>query len=176
MSSRSGPIFVYKTAYISCIHNSQSSIPDSIALTGSQYYAYLIAMTNEALKSHYLAYIAAIRAHTTDGSWSLEPYVADQVLLNGQQMTRADYETMMVRNTYADVPDLQINVLSVLASETEVAARLQFVGSPVRQFLGWTPKEAGGGERVSFADNCFYRFEGGKIKEIHSIIDPPKPL
>jgi len=132
-------------------------------------------MSNEALKSHYLAYIARLNAHIPDASWSLEPFVNDQVSHNGRQMTRADYESM-IHGHYEVIPDLHYDLQMLLASESEVAARIQFVCSPTKEFLGWKPKTAGGGEKVTFAENVFYRFEGGKIKEVLSNLETPRPL
>ena len=84
----------------------------------------------------------------------------------------------IIRKNKAKSKEMRVLFLCVARGgrEGEVGARLQFVGSPVRQFLGWTPKESGGGEKVTFTDNVFYKFEGGKIKEVWNIVDAPMPL
>jgi SnoaL-like polyketide cyclase len=48
-----------------------------------------------------------------------------------------------------------------------VACRLVFDCTPQREFLGFIPD----GRRLAFAEHVFYRFDGGRIAAVWSLID-----
>jgi predicted ester cyclase len=96
----------------------------------------------------------------------LGTYVADELTYNGGHMTLGDYRAMLQGDTRA-IPDLQFRPELLLADETIVSCRLFFECTPRQPFLGFEPT----GAQMSFAEHVFYRFAGGRISEVWSLID-----
>jgi predicted ester cyclase len=117
-----------------------------------------------ALLERYHEYIDCLNARDLD---RLGEYVADDAIHNGRAIGLAGYRDMLSGN-YADIPDLHFAIDIVVADETTVASRLRFDCRPARAFLGL----AIDGRRVFFHENVFYRFIGGKISTVWSVIDP----
>jgi predicted ester cyclase len=115
------------------------------------------------LEATYRAYLAALNERRLD---DLEHYVADELTYNGAPMTRAQYQALIAADVAA-IPDLTYDAHLVVASEDEVACRIVFDCTPQREFLGFTPD----GARLTFAEHVFYRFEGGRIVAVWSLID-----
>lgn len=111
----------------------------------------------------YRGYLACLNARRWD---ELGRFVADDVVHNGKRLGLAGYRSMLEADVHA-VPDLRYVPETVLADEHTLACRLVFDCTPQREFLGFAPT----GRRVSFCEHVFYRFEGGRIAEVWSLID-----
>ena len=65
------------------------------------------------------------------------------------------------------IPDLEFVPDILLADDRVVSCRLWFQCTPEHEFLGFEPT----GQRVSFAEHVFYRFDDRRIRGVHSVID-----
>ena len=125
-------------------------------------------MTKPGLPAVYQAYIAQLNAHRMR---DLEAHVADRLAYNGAALTRADYEDMLVGDV-AVFPDLHFDVRQVVVEGEHLAARIHFACTPVLAWRGRDPD----GRPVRFDEHVFYRFVGGRIAEVHSLISPPEAV
>ena len=115
------------------------------------------------LEATYLAYLDALN----DRRFSdLTEFVHDELIYNGKAFTRAEYGDMITADTQA-VPDLHFDAHLLTSSDDLVSARLWFDCTPTGTLFGLRPT----GRRVSFAEHVFYRFRGGRIAEVWSLID-----
>ena len=122
-----------------------------------------IAMTEAALADLYRAYIACLNRQ----DWAnLGEFVADDARHNGRPFGLAGYRAMLERD-FEEIPDLEFNIELLVCEPPNVASRLRFDCRPKGVFLGLPVN----GRRVVFAENVFYRFEGGKIAEVWSVVD-----
>jgi predicted ester cyclase len=120
-------------------------------------------MTTTDLASVYRNYIACLNAQ----DWpSLGRFVHDDVKHNGRPLGLSGYREMLVQDFEA-IPDLFFRIELLVAEPPRVASRLQFHCAPKGSFLGLQVN----GQRVSFAENVFYEFKGGKIVAVWSVID-----
>ncbi|WP_296256264.1 MULTISPECIES: ester cyclase [unclassified Pseudomonas] len=111
----------------------------------------------------YRAYIDCLNRQ----DWSaLGQFVDDEVHYNGQWIGLAGYREML-ENDFRAIPDLQFVIDLLLADPPHIAARLCFDCTPVGQLFGL----AVNGQRVSFTENVFYEFSGGRIHSVYSVID-----
>src|SRR5688572_14262916 len=111
----------------------------------------------------YRAYLNCLN----DQSWNdLGKFVSGRVRHNSREIGLAGYRLMLEQN-YQEIPDLSFKSELVIVNDSYVACRLQFNCTPIGSFLG-VPVN---GRRVRFAENVFYEFEDGKIKEVWSVID-----
>jgi predicted ester cyclase len=118
---------------------------------------------DDDLLETYRSYLACLN----DRRWSaLGDYVADDVVHNGRALGLSGYRAMLEADTHA-IPDLGFVPEILLADDQVVSCRLFFQCTPQHDFLGFEPT----GRRVSFAEHVFYRFDGGRISEVHSLID-----
>ncbi|OPX10372.1 ester cyclase [Mycobacterium sp. AT1] len=120
-------------------------------------------MNDDDLLETYRNYLACLN----DRRWSaLGDYVADDVVHNGRALGLNGYRAMLESDTHA-IPDVEFVPEILLADDRVVSCRLFFQCTPEHEFLGFEPT----GQRVSFAEHVFYRFHGGRISEVHSLID-----
>jgi predicted ester cyclase len=122
-------------------------------------------VTKADLEAHYLAYIAALNDRRTG---DLAEFVHDELTYNDEPITRRQYQDLISADIAA-IPDLFYDVRLLVVDEEQVACRLRFDCTPVRDFLGLSPT----GKRVSFAEHVFYRFRDGRIAAVWSLIDRP---
>jgi predicted ester cyclase len=121
------------------------------------------ARSMQELRSTYQSYLDCLNAQ----DWSrLGNFVHDEVSHNGRQFGLAGYRAML-ENDFQQIPDLQFKAELLVCEPPFVAARLWFNCSPKGNFLG-LPLD---GRTVSFAENIFYEFDGGKIKTVWSVLD-----
>jgi predicted ester cyclase len=120
-------------------------------------------MTTTALETRYRAYLDALNERRLD---DLVHHVEDELTYNGEPMTRRQYQDLLAADIAA-IPDLVFDAHIVVVAGDRVACRLVFDCTPQHEFLGFTPN----GERLVFAEHVFYRFAGGRIAEVSSLID-----
>ena len=120
-------------------------------------------MPEEDLASVYRRYIACLNDRELD---RLGDFVDDEVQYNGRPVGLAGYREMLEGN-YREIPDLSFSVQMVVANGASVAARLNFDCTPSGRFLGLDI----GGRRVSFSENVFYEYAGGRIRRVWSVVD-----
>jgi predicted ester cyclase len=115
------------------------------------------------LATLYSDYIACLNAQDWE---NLGHFVHPDVVHNARRLGLHGYRSMLEAN-YRDIPDLRFEIEFVLIEPPKLAARLAFNCTPTGEFLGL----AVNGARISFAENVFYAFEDGRIREVWSVID-----
>lgn len=122
-----------------------------------------IAMTAANLCDVYRDYIACLNGQ----DWpKLEQFVHDEVRYNGRRIGILGYREMLERD-FNEIPDLHFDIQLLISDPPHLASRLGFHCTPKGRFLGLHVN----GKRVSFTENVFYAFRGGKIEQVWSIID-----
>ena len=120
-------------------------------------------MSDTPLAETYAGYLACLNAQ----DWErLGEFVAHDVRHNGRPFGVAGYRAMLEQD-FLDIPDLRFVADLVVVEPPHVAARLRFTCAPIGRFLGLPVN----GRTVSFTENVFYRFGGGRIVEVFSIVD-----
>ncbi|MER8546026.1 ester cyclase [Mesorhizobium sp. M0684] len=120
-------------------------------------------MTKSDLSGLYRGYIACLNKQ----DWpNLGRFVHDEVTHNGRKLGLSGYLEMLVRD-FDEIPDLYFNIQLLVADPPYVASRLSFDCAPRGTFLGLDVS----GKRISFAENVFYEFQRGKIRQVWSVID-----
>jgi steroid delta-isomerase-like uncharacterized protein len=120
-------------------------------------------MPGERLADIYRAYIDCLNSQDWE---NLGTYVGQDVCYNGVLVGLDGYRQAREAEFRA-IPDLRFDVQILIADETTVASRLNFVISPKGTFLGLPVN----GRRISFSENVFYGFADGKIVNVWSIVD-----
>jgi predicted ester cyclase len=120
-------------------------------------------MRETDLADRYRAYIACLNRQDWD---KLYQFVADDARHNGRPFGLPGYRAMLERD-FAEIPDLEFNIELTVCEPPRVASRLRFDCHPKGLFLGLPVN----GRRVAFAENVFYKFRGGRIAEVWSVID-----
>ena len=120
-------------------------------------------MINTDLSDLYRAYIACLNKQ----DWpKLEQFVHAELSYNGRRIKISDYREMLQRDFY-EIPDLYFDIQLLISDPPYVASRLSFDCTPKEKFLGLLVN----GKKVSFTENVFYKFRGGKIEQVWSVID-----
>ncbi|AOI85857.1 MULTISPECIES: ester cyclase [Burkholderia] len=120
-------------------------------------------MTDTDLATRYRAYIDCLNRQ----DWtSLGEYVSDDVIHNDRPLGLAGYRAMLEQD-FRDIPDLRFEIRLLVCEPPRVACRLRFACSPKGTFMGL----AVDGRKVTFAENVFYEFHAGKIRQVWSVID-----
>lgn len=120
-------------------------------------------MAGDDLARIYRDYIACLNAR----DWAtLGRFVADDVTHNGRPFGLSGYRAMLEQDV-RDIPDLRFGIALLVVEPPHVAARLDFDCHPKGSFLGLPVN----GRRLSFSENVFYEFSGGKIRNVWSVID-----
>jgi predicted ester cyclase len=124
----------------------------------------------EPAKPSFVPLIAVYRdylACLNDRRWDeLGRFGADEAQYNGERLGLIGYRAMLEADTHA-IPDLRFVAEILVADEDVVSCRLVFRCTPRHAFLGFEPT----GERISFAEHVFYRFDNRRIAEVWSLID-----
>ncbi|ESX03798.1 ester cyclase [Mesorhizobium sp. LSJC268A00] len=120
-------------------------------------------MTDKDLADLYRGYIACLN----DQDWAkLGDFVGDEVQHNGEMLGLSGYRRML-EGDFEAIPDLRFNIELLVCQPPRVAARLHFDCHPKGVLFGLPVN----GKRVSFAENVFYEFGEGRIREVWSVID-----
>ncbi|EOH6074000.1 ester cyclase [Burkholderia cenocepacia] len=120
-------------------------------------------MTDTDLATRYRAYIDCLNRQ----DWTaLGEYVSDDVIHNDRPLGLAGYRAMLEQD-FRDIPDLRFDIRLLVCEPPRVACRLRFACSSKGTFMGL----AVDGRKVTFAENVFYEFHEGKIRQVWSVID-----
>lgn len=120
-------------------------------------------MIEPDLAMHYRAYIDCLNRQ----DWpALGRYVADHVIHNDRLLGLAGYRAMLEQD-FRDIPDLHFEIRLLVCEPPRIACRLRFACAPKGTFMGL----AVDGTRVTFAENVFYEFHDGRIRQVWSVID-----
>ncbi|WP_175874226.1 ester cyclase [Burkholderia sp. BCC0397] len=120
-------------------------------------------MTDTDLATRYRAYIDCLNRQ----DWTtLGEYVSDDVIHNDRPLGLAGYRAMLEQD-FRDIPDLRFEIRLLMCEPPRVACRLRFACAPKGTFMGL----AVDGRKVTFAENVFYEFHEGKIRQVWSVID-----
>ena len=120
-------------------------------------------MPHATLEATYLAYLDALNDRRFD---DLVDYVCDELTYNDESLTRRQYADMIAGDARA-VPDLHFDAQLLVVAGDTVACRLWFTCTPTSTFFGCEPT----GRPISFGEHVFYRFTGGRIAHVWSLID-----
>lgn len=115
------------------------------------------------LSARYLAYLKVLNERRFD---DLVDFVHEAVTYNDEVLTRRQYQDLLERDV-SEIPDLYFDVGKLVVAEDQVACRLLFDCTPRSAFLGLPTN----GRRIVFAEHVFYRFAGGRIAQVWSLID-----
>ncbi|KAJ3828851.1 hypothetical protein EV361DRAFT_432254 [Lentinula raphanica] len=115
------------------------------------------------LENQYRRYIDYLNERRTD---DLHEFVHEELTYNDKPMTRMDYQNY-IADDIARIPDLFFDIQHLLICGDSVACRIRFDCTPVNEFRSHSPN----GQKISFVEHVFYRFEDGKIRQVWSLLD-----
>ena len=122
-------------------------------------------MTRDELEAHYRRYIDCLNARRLDEAGA---FYADDLLYNGQRMSRARWRRLAIEDSFDAMPDLRWHIEQLVIEDDHVAARLRDTGTLVKPWQGLVPH----GGFVSFGENVFYRFrDDGRTDQVWSVVD-----
>lgn len=120
-------------------------------------------MASVDLSEIYRGYIACLNKQ----DWSnLGKFVHEDVHYNGGYIGLSGYRQML-KGDFRAIPDLHFDITLLICEPPRVASRLQFDCRPTGMLFGI----AVNGRRVQFAENVFYEFLDGRIRNVWSAID-----
>ncbi|WP_175688321.1 ester cyclase [Burkholderia anthina] len=120
-------------------------------------------MAEADLATRYRAYIDCLNRQ----DWAaLGEHVADNVIHNDRPLGLSGYRALLEQD-FRNIPDLHFDIRLLVCEPPRVACRLRFACAPKGTFMGL----AVDGTRVTFAENVFYEFHDGKIRQVWSVID-----
>ena len=120
-------------------------------------------MNRSDLANIYRDYIACLNRR----DWpQLAQFVHEEVCHNARPLGLSGYRAMLERDV-AEIPDLRFDIRLLICEPPHVACRLHFDCTPKGIFLGLDVN----GKTVSFGENVFYEFVGGKILRVWSVVD-----
>lgn len=127
--------------------------------------------TKRPLAETYKEYISTFMADATTATARLPHFLHQPVTHNTHPLAITEYHNLgqVVRDA---IPDLGCEIVDLIADEERqvVAARLEFAGTLVRPFAG-APQPPAGGRAVRIGEVVFYWFDGGRIREVVSLVD-----
>lgn len=120
-------------------------------------------MTKNELAGKYRTYIDCLNRRDWE---NLGDYVSGEARHNGRSFGLEGYRRMLEADAAA-IPDLAFQIDFLVCDPPRIAARLLFDCTPVGELFGLPVN----GRRISFTENVFYEFAGGKIDNVWSVID-----
>lgn len=118
----------------------------------------------------YREYIPTFMADPPTATTKLPNFLHQPVTHNTHALNIREYHNLgqEVRDA---IPGLACEIVDLIADEGRqvVAARLEFSGTLVRPFAGAQPPA--GGRKVKIPEIVFYWFDGGRIREVVSLVD-----
>lgn len=120
-------------------------------------------MASVDLSEIYRGYIACLNKQ----DWSnLGKFVHEDMHYNDAYIGLSGYRQML-EGDFRAIPDLHFDITLLICEPPRVASRLQFDCRPTGMLFGM----AVNGRRVQFAENVFYEFLDGRIRNVWSVID-----
>ncbi|EFQ31290.1 SnoaL-like polyketide cyclase [Colletotrichum graminicola] len=118
------------------------------------------------LKSFYQSYIKSINEKTMSREFDI--FCQPVLRHNGRELTIAEY-IPLISDSQDAIDGLHFDIQDLLAdAETQqIAARLEFTGTPVKEWGGARPN----GASVRFHEHVIYQLEQGKIARVWSTIE-----
>ena len=117
----------------------------------------------QATETFYRNYIDCLNSGSFE---NLSNFVQGQLIYNNRQITLKDYQASRLAEREA-IPDLFYDIDLLVTNEDTIACRLNFICTPVKEFMGITPN----GNKAVFSENVFYKLTQGKISAVFSIVD-----
>lgn len=115
------------------------------------------------LSGTYQGYIACLNGQ----DWqNLANFVHDDVHYNDAYIGLSGYREML-EGDFRAIPDLHFDIRLLICEPPRVASRLHFDCTPTGMLFDLPVN----GRRVQFAENVFYEFLEGRIRNVWSIID-----
>lgn len=122
-----------------------------------------MTMTKAELADIYRRYIACLNRQ----DWqNLGQFVHEDVHYNGKRIGLSGYREML-EGDFRAIPDLYFDIRLLISEPPLVASRLRFDCTPKGVLFGLPVN----GRRVSFTENVFYELDGGRIRDVWSVID-----
>ncbi|KAF4822453.1 hypothetical protein CGCSCA5_v002539 [Colletotrichum siamense] len=118
------------------------------------------------LKELYKAYITTINEKTMEHN--CERFCQPELEHNGRRLTITEY-IPLISDSQDAIQNLHFHIEELLVDEEtqQIAARLEFTGTPVREWGGAKPN----GNSVKFHENVMYQLHEGKIARVLSVIE-----
>ena len=118
------------------------------------------------LKGFYQTYIDCINAQMMASD--LDKFCQPVVTHNGIRMTIEEYR-LLIETSQEAISGLTFNIHTTIVNDKtqQLAARIEFTGTPAREWAGARPN----GRPVEFSEHVFYWLDDGKIKEVVSLVD-----
>ncbi|KAJ3493198.1 hypothetical protein NLG97_g4884 [Lecanicillium saksenae] len=118
------------------------------------------------LRKFYTEYIDSINALTMRDHFDTQ--CQDVICHNYHRYNRDEYRGM-IESSFREISGLRFTIERLIVSKEsqQVAARLGFTGVPTKEFRGIPPT----GGSVKFSEHAFYQLEGGRIKQVWSLLD-----
>ncbi|KAF6805432.1 SnoaL-like polyketide cyclase [Colletotrichum sojae] len=118
------------------------------------------------LAEHYRAYIKSINAKTMEAEFGR--FCQPELEHSGRRLSIAEY-IPLISDSQDAIEDLHFNIRELLADPQtqQVAAVLEFTGTPVREWGGAKPN----GKSVRFRELVMYQLHEGKIQRVWSVIE-----
>jgi predicted ester cyclase len=110
----------------------------------------------------YRGYLACLNEKRFD---DLAGFVHDPLSHNERTLSLAQFQDLLRRDA-AEIPDLHYGVERLVVDGDQVACRIRFDCTPV-SFRGLPASE----RPISFVEHVFYRYKGGRIAQIWSLVD-----
>lgn len=120
-------------------------------------------MNDTDLEARYREYIRCLNERRFG---ELDQFVQGELRYNGLPESWTAYRDRLVQDVAA-IPDLFFDLQLIVARGDLVSSRILFHCTPQHGWQGWQPN----GQAISFAEHVIYRFHGGKIAEVWSLLD-----
>ncbi|KAM0744348.1 hypothetical protein ACQRIT_001662 [Beauveria bassiana] len=123
-------------------------------------------LKTEDLRKFYTEYIDSINTRTMRDR--VDEFCPGVVVHNYFSYVQRQYRGL-IESSFDEISGLRFTVERLIVSEEaqQVAARLAFTGVPTKKFRGIAPT----GKPVSFSEHAFYQLEGGRIRQVWSLLD-----
>ncbi|OLN97169.1 hypothetical protein CCHL11_02084 [Colletotrichum chlorophyti] len=124
------------------------------------------ALSYAGLKDFYRAYINSINSQTMEKDFPR--FCQPELEHNDRRLSIVEY-IPLISDSQNAIEGLHFHIQDLLADEgnQRIAARLEFTGTPVREWGGATPN----GKPVNFHEHVVYDLESGKISHVKSVIE-----
>lgn len=131
-----------------------------------------INSSRRPLADTYREYISTFMADPPATALASLPRFLHQPVTHNRRAIGVEEYHGLIQEARGAIPDIGCEIVDLIADEERqvVAARLEFRGTLVRPFAGAQPP-AGGGLPVRIGEIVFYWFDGGKLREVVSLVD-----